>query len=136
MKKVFICGGLGHIGLSLAAVMSEFYSIRLFDLNATAREKFNTERKAMFYEPGINELLLKNKDNISIASLLEDACDCDIIVVTIGTYIDEYLNPVLKHVFELFKQLTHILLEVGIKKSLHLTVYEEPKPDKIWIYEN
>jgi hypothetical protein len=33
------------------------------------------------------------------------------------------------------KQLTHILSEVGIKKSLCLTVYEEPKPDKIWIYE-
>ena len=136
MQKIFICGGLGHIGLSLAAVISKFYLVKLFDLNNAARDKFNVECKASFYEPGINELLLKNKDNISIVFSLEDACECDIIIVTLGTYIDEYLNPVLKHVFSLFKQLTNILTNQTV--IIRSTMYPgmTKKLEKLFIGSN
>jgi UDP-N-acetyl-D-mannosaminuronic acid dehydrogenase len=105
MKKVFVIGGLGHIGLSLAAVISNYYEILLFDTNQKAKLEFILNKKAIFFEPGINELLEKNQQNISIVDDFKPMIDCDYIVVTVGTHTDEYLNPILSHVFKLFKNI-------------------------------
>lgn len=109
MQKVFIIGGLGHIGLTLAAVLSKHYKVVLFDINDRAVDEFKINRKATFYEPGLNELLLKNAKNIEIAHKFEEIKDSNYVIATVGTYTDAYLNPVLKHVFYLFKQLSTIL---------------------------
>jgi len=121
MKKVFIIGGLGHIGLTLAAVMSDHYKILLFDTNEKAKEMFINENKATFFEPNLYNLLLKNKNNIFISSSLEEVKTCDYVVVTIGTPIDEYLNPKLKQIFSLFKELQSMLTNQTI--ILRSTVY-------------
>ena len=109
MQKVFIIGGLGHIGLCLAAVISDYYEVFLFDSNDKARYKFNIEKKAAFFEPGIDDLLQKNIKKIEIVTNLRDVKKCDYVVIAIGTYIDEYFNPVLDHIFSLFTKLSTIL---------------------------
>lgn len=105
MKKVFVIGGLGHIGLTLASILGKHYKILLMDSNEKARIEFIEEKKAIFFEPNINDLLKENQSNIDLADNWEQIMDCDYVVITIGTHTDEYLNPVLSHVFNLFKNL-------------------------------
>lgn len=121
MKKIFVIGGLGHIGLTLASVISEHYEVLLFDVNEKAKFKFETKKQAIFYEPGINKLLEKNSNNLILANDWEQIIECDYVVVTIGTHTDEYLNPVLSHVFNLFKHLKPYLTDQTV--ILRSTMY-------------
>lgn len=121
MKKVFVIGGLGHIGLTLAAVIAEHYKVVLMDTNEQAKVCFAIEKKASFFEPGIDELIDKNWDNLELANSWEQLMDCDYVVVTIGTHTDEYLNPVLSHVFKLFKHMKPYLTNQTI--ILRSTMY-------------
>ena len=46
MQKVFIIGGAGHIGLTLAAVLSKYYKVILFDINERSIDEFKTNHMA------------------------------------------------------------------------------------------
>lgn len=120
MKKVFIVGGLGHIGLTFGAVLSKHYKVVLFDINQKAQEKFIHEKKAIFYEPGLNEILQNNR-NISLAKNISEISDSDYVVITIGTPIDEFLNPTIKDIFNLCNTLSHYLTNQTI--ILRSTIY-------------
>jgi UDP-N-acetyl-D-mannosaminuronic acid dehydrogenase len=101
-NKVFIIGGLGHVGLTLAAVLNKHYPVVCYDTNDRAFLEFFVSKKALFNEPGLNDLL---KD--STIEAVQDQSkinDCRWIVITIGTTIDEYGNPRLKDIFEMIRQ--------------------------------
>lgn len=119
-KKVLIIGGLGHIGLAFAAIISDFYDIFLYDTNENAKKIFLEKREATFFEPGLNEILKKNS-NITITDDISITKKCSYIIVTIGTPVDEYLNPKLKQIFSLFKELSKILVNqtIIIKSTLY-----------------
>jgi UDP-glucose 4-epimerase len=51
MKKVFVIGGLGHIGLTLASILGKHYKILLMDSNEKAKIEFIEEKKAIFLNP-------------------------------------------------------------------------------------
>jgi len=121
LKKVFIVGGLGHIGLTLAAVISEYYKVILYDIDENALFKFKQETKASFYEPELNEALIKNKENIATSTHIEECSNCDYIVITIGTPIDEYLNPKLKDFFIVISALSKYLTNQTV--ILRSTIY-------------
>jgi UDP-N-acetyl-D-mannosaminuronic acid dehydrogenase len=122
MQKVFVIGGLGHIGLTLAAVLSKYYKVALFDINEKSIEEFKTNHKATFYEPGLNELLKDNK-NISIAENISECTKSDYVIVTMGTPVDEYLNPKLKDIFFIVNVLSkHLTNQTVILRS---TIYPE-----------
>lgn len=120
MKKVFIIGGLGHIGLTFGAVLNKYYEVSLFDINKEAIDNFKLNNTASFYEFGLNDLL-KNNKKMNLSSNIEDAKNYDYIVITIGTPIDEYLNPKLKDIFELCNDLSKILTDQTI--ILRSTLY-------------
>jgi UDP-N-acetyl-D-mannosaminuronic acid dehydrogenase len=109
MKKILIVGGLGRIGLTAAAVLSEFYDVVLHDTNDIAIERFRNKLEATFMEPGLNEIL-KERKNITLAKHgLMDAIDCDYVIITIGTPVDEYLQPCVKDLFFIRDELAKIL---------------------------
>uniref|UniRef100_A0A6M3M2D2 Putative UDP-glucose/GDP-mannose dehydrogenasese n=1 Tax=viral metagenome TaxID=1070528 RepID=A0A6M3M2D2_9ZZZZ len=119
-SKVFIVGGLGHIGLTLAAVLSKYYKTTLFDVNEKSVYEFKSNQKATFYEPGLNKLLKGNK-NLFIAENISECKSSDYIIVTIGTPIDEYLNPKLKEIFFIINELSKYLTNQTV--ILRSTIY-------------
>lgn len=90
-----IVGGCGHVGLPLGlALAAKGYQVDLLDTNATVVAQVNAGRMP-FHEDGAEPLL---RDLVAAGTLtattdpavLEDATA---LVVTIGTPVDEYLDP-------------------------------------------
>jgi UDP-N-acetyl-D-mannosaminuronic acid dehydrogenase len=121
MVKIFIIGGLGHVGLTLGAVLSKRHHVFLCDINEEARTKFAYEKKASFFEPQLNELIVKNESRLTLSNSYDDIELCDYVIITIGTPIDEYLNPVFKNLFTLFDRLSYYVKDQTI--ILRSTVY-------------
>ena len=95
MQKVVIVGGGGHVGLPLGLVLADsgFESVAL-DISAETVETINSG-KMPFSEEGGQELLTKTLANKSFSAstnhkVIESA---DVVVVVIGTPVDEHLNP-------------------------------------------
>jgi len=95
MQKVVIVGGGGHVGLPLALVLAEIgYQAVSLDISQTTVDLVNSG-KMPFFEEGAQELLseclvkgsfLATTDHKTIVS-------ADIVIVVIGTPVDEHLNP-------------------------------------------
>lgn len=99
-QNVCIVGGLGHVGLPFGAVLAQSgFRVCLID---TSRERIEclAEGKAPFVEDGLQELLdehLGPNLYVSVAPV-RDAANADHLVVTVGTPVDEHLNPRLRDV--------------------------------------
>lgn len=84
-NKICIIGGCGHIGLSLGLLFAEKYSVTLFDTNKKHVKLIN-DGKLPFEEPGTQDLLDKNKDNIKATNKPDSIRNTEIILIT--TYAD------------------------------------------------
>ncbi len=90
-----IVGGCGHVGLPLGlAFARKGYQVDLVDTSAERVAQVNDGRMP-FHEDDADELLKKTRANGTLrattdANALEDA---SAIIVTIGTPVDEYLDP-------------------------------------------
>src|SRR5512136_1258889 len=102
MEKVFIIGGLGHVGLTLAAVLNKHYPVICYDINDRAILDFLTYKEASFDEPHLDELL-KNS-TIEVTQDQNKIKDCKWVVITIGTTVDEYGNPRFDDIFKMIKK--------------------------------
>jgi len=102
-NSVFVIGGLGHIGLTLSSIIGQKCKVYVYDTDKTAQNFFKTYKQAVFEEPQVDDLLFDA--NIELASSLKEMKKCKIIIITIGTPVDEYLNPDLKPMFFLFEQM-------------------------------
>jgi len=123
-KKIGVIGGLGRIGLVISAVLSENNDVEVYDVNKKAIEKFKLEKKANFFEPQLNSLLQSSCPKI-VNTLSELLCNNHFIFITIGTSVDKYLNPDLKPIFSLFREIKEILLHLGVERTFIIssTVY-------------
>jgi len=95
MQKVVIVGGGGHVGLPLGLVMADsgFETVSLDTAEETVQ--IINSGKMPFAEVGAQELLSKTLANKSFYAstnhkVIESA---DVVVVVIGTPVDEHLNP-------------------------------------------
>jgi UDP-N-acetyl-D-mannosaminuronic acid dehydrogenase len=95
VKKVVIVGGGGHVGLPLALVLADSgYKCVSLDISTETVSKINSGIMP-FFEEGAQDLLerkLKQKTFIATTDHLELE-DADIVIVVIGTPVDEHLNP-------------------------------------------
>jgi UDP-N-acetyl-D-mannosaminuronic acid dehydrogenase len=88
-------GGCGHVGLPLGlAFAAKGYQVDLLDTNAAVVAQVNAGRMP-FYEDGAEPLLCDlvaagTLKATSDSAVLEDA---EALIVTIGTPVDEYLDP-------------------------------------------
>eukprot|EP00928_Gymnodinium_smaydae_P051426 TRINITY_DN3496_c1_g1_i1.p1 TRINITY_DN3496_c1_g1~~TRINITY_DN3496_c1_g1_i1.p1 ORF type:complete len:865 (-),score=129.98 TRINITY_DN3496_c1_g1_i1:1-2541(-) len=95
--RVAIVGGGGRVGLPLALVLAETgHRVVVIDRDAAKLEAVRAGRFP-FLEPGGPELLARClaefPDRLVLTADYEAARDCEVIVVTIGTPVDEHLNP-------------------------------------------
>jgi UDP-N-acetyl-D-mannosaminuronic acid dehydrogenase len=93
--RVSIVGGCGHVGLPLGVMLANAGAdVSLYDVNTAAVEAVN-EGRPHFLEDGLPEALGRALAGGRIAATTDaDAVKAaDIVVVVVGTPIDEHLNP-------------------------------------------
>jgi UDP-N-acetyl-D-mannosaminuronic acid dehydrogenase len=119
-----IVGGAGHVGLPLAIVFaSKGLRVLIYDINSEAM-KLIQEGVMPFLEYGAEPLLkdLLAKGLLCFSANIADLQNVPTIVFTIGTPIDEFLNPALKGMIQCFEPLLPHLSE-GQLLILRSTVY-------------
>jgi UDP-N-acetyl-D-mannosaminuronic acid dehydrogenase len=95
MKKVVIVGGGGHVGLPLALVLADSgYEAISLDVSAD-RVKLINSGIMPFTEVGAQDLLTKTLTDNSFYATTDHSiiASADVIVVVIGTPVDQHLNP-------------------------------------------
>ncbi len=126
---VVIVGGLGHVGLPLGIVMADS-GIRtcLYDIDLPKRETVRSGRMP-FVEEGAQPALERvlEKGMLTVAEdvgshALSCISDADCVVVTIGTPIDEYMNPKLGPLLKLAEDLAP-RLQKGCHVMLRSTLF-------------
>jgi UDP-N-acetyl-D-mannosaminuronic acid dehydrogenase len=104
---VCIVGGAGHVGVPLALVLADsgFHTL-ILDTNKAAMEVLASGRLS-FLENGGEELLKKAlaSGRLHFSSDPKDIADATFVVVTIGTPIDEFHNPVRNVVTDCVREL-------------------------------
>jgi UDP-N-acetyl-D-mannosaminuronic acid dehydrogenase len=95
MQKVVIVGGGGHVGLPLALVLADsgFQAVSL-DISKDVVELINSG-KMPFAEEGAQALLASTLGNNSFYATTDhkEIASAEIVIVVIGTPVDEHLNP-------------------------------------------
>jgi UDP-N-acetyl-D-mannosaminuronic acid dehydrogenase len=93
--SVCIVGGCGHIGLPLGLALAEVgVSVTLLDIDV-ARVRLVAAGQMPFMERGAEQILphLLTTDRLKVATATEVIREHDIVVVTIGTPVDEFMDP-------------------------------------------
>ncbi len=118
-----IIGGFGHVGLPLGIALADVgCQVALYDVDKTKRELVEAGRMPFLEydaEPLLNRVL---GDALHIVEGLEAAKKAESIIITIGTPLDEYLNPKLLPMLNLAEQLLPYLRN-GHHVILRSTVY-------------
>ena len=94
-KSIVIVGGCGHVGLPLAVALSASGStVSSYDVNHSAVTLVNSG-VAPFFENGLDQLLNHelSAKRFSATTDMGVIGTADIIIVVIGTPVDEHLNP-------------------------------------------
>jgi UDP-N-acetyl-D-mannosaminuronic acid dehydrogenase len=94
-SSIVIMGGGGHVGLPLGiAFASRGLDVTLFDIDDATVEAINGG-ELPFREPGAAAVLERVRADGSLRATTDPAsiAEADIVVVVVGTPIDEHLNP-------------------------------------------
>jgi UDP-N-acetyl-D-mannosaminuronic acid dehydrogenase len=113
--QVDICvvGGAGHVGLPLSIVFaSKNQRVRIYDWNLEAMNSIRSGQMP-FMEVGAESTLqdVLAKGLLTFANRPEDIAGAKAIIVTIGTPVDEFLNPSLGVLTRCFDDLLPFLAE-------------------------
>jgi UDP-N-acetyl-D-mannosaminuronic acid dehydrogenase len=104
METVVVVGGGGHVGLPLALVLADCgYKVTSLDISTETVELINSGTMPFFEEDA--QLLLNKCIQSKFFSATTDygvISAADIVIVVIGTPVDEYLNPNPKAVLDVF----------------------------------
>jgi UDP-N-acetyl-D-mannosaminuronic acid dehydrogenase len=94
-QRVAIVGGCGHVGLPLGLAFADAgLDVVLFDIDEVAIDKIRAGRMP-FFERGADEVLARvlANGNLTLSSDPSSVGTVDVVVVVIGTPVDEHLNP-------------------------------------------
>lgn len=95
MKIITIVGGCGHIGLPLSIILAvKGFKVISYDKNLSSLSKIK-KNKMPFMETGGNKFLAKaiKSGRLSFTSSLKEEMKKGDFIITIGTPVDEFLNP-------------------------------------------
>ena len=104
---ICIIGGAGHVGLPLALVFARAGKrVLIYDLNREAMETIKSGTMP-FIEYGAEPLLAAalEEGKLRFSSNAADLSRASTVIVAVGTPVDEYLNPKLRALLDLFKSI-------------------------------
>jgi UDP-N-acetyl-D-mannosaminuronic acid dehydrogenase len=103
---ICVVGGAGHVGLPLALLFAEKgQRVIINDINTSALETIR-KGKMPFLEYDAEPILKSVLDkNLILSGDIKDISSARFVIVTIGTPVDEYLNPKLRALQEFFDKL-------------------------------
>jgi len=121
--RIAIIGGLGHVGLPLSCVLADCgYHVAAIDRDLAKIEMVRAG-KLPFIEYGAQEVLDRVMGNALVA---DDSsamvAECETVIVTVGTPLDEHLNPRLEPVINCISELLPYLRD-GQHIMLRSTVF-------------
>lgn len=121
---ISVIGGAGHVGLPLGILLaSSGNTVTLLDKN---EQNLSTiaEGEMPFNEPGGEPLLeaALAENRLLVSSDLADVSDSDVIIVVVGTPIDEHYNPQIDNLFTIVDDITPYLSSEQLL-TLRSTVY-------------
>lgn len=109
MKKenVAVIGAAGHVGLGLTlSIASAGHHVFGIDINEEALQSIR-EGRIPFHEEGGEAALeaVLRAERLTLTSDLSRVAECGVVIVILGTPIDENLNPVVAPLHNLFRSL-------------------------------
>jgi UDP-N-acetyl-D-mannosaminuronic acid dehydrogenase len=120
---VLILGGFGHVGLPLGITLADGgLQVGLYDIDESKRSTIEAGRMP-FLEEGAEPVLQRVMGRtLHVSDDLSDAAHSRSLLITIGTPVDEYLNPETRPLLDLA---AHLLphLQTGHHLILRSTVY-------------
>jgi UDP-N-acetyl-D-mannosaminuronic acid dehydrogenase len=107
---ISVIGGAGHVGLPLSLLFAKNgFPVTLVDSDAAKIEMLKRGEFPFMEEHG-SALLKEVKDrNILFTTEHKQISETDVIILTVGTPVDEHLNPKLSPVFEVIDQIKPFL---------------------------
>lgn len=120
---VLVVGGCGHVGLPLGMMLARAgLQVGLYDTHEERRDTVS-RGEMPFLEYGAEPILAQTLGStLHVLDSYERATEADYVIVTIGTPVDEYLNPRFRPIFDLADALAPILRD-GAHVMLRSTVY-------------
>jgi UDP-N-acetyl-D-mannosaminuronic acid dehydrogenase len=109
--RMAVVGGGGHVGLPLSLLLADSgHEVVIIDTDANKIEKLK-RGEFPFLEEGGPELLRKHAKNprLKFSVTPDPIRDCDAIILTVGTPVDEHLNPQLSSVYSVIDQIRPFL---------------------------
>lgn len=108
--RIAVIGGAGHVGLPLSLLFAKKgFPVTLVDSDTAKVERLKRGEFPFLEEGGV-ELLQEVKDRTVIfCTEHKRISECDVIILTVGTPVDEHLNPDLSPVFDVIDQIKPFL---------------------------
>ncbi len=94
-STITVVGGCGHVGLPLGVALAESAgTVKLLDIAAPVVARVNAG-EVPFLEPGLAAALKAVRAAGTLEATMDPACvtSADVVVIVIGTPVDEHLNP-------------------------------------------
>ena len=113
LQRVVVIGAGGHVGLPLSIVLARSgFSVAGIDRDAQRVEQISNGEFPFIEEDG-PELLESVLDagTFEIGTEISACADADVVIVVMGTPVDDHLNPRLEPLAEVFAQLVPFLRE-------------------------
>ena len=95
MSSVVVVGGCGHVGLPLALALADNgHNVVSYDINSAVVKQVNSAQMP-FDEPGAPPVLQRVLDGNTYLASDDPSCisQAEVVIVVIGTPVDEHLNP-------------------------------------------
>lgn len=95
-ERIVVIGGAGHVGLPLSIALadaSDSIDLTIYDINEEMVQ-YVRQGKMPFFEKGAEEKLRRVLGkNLSLTTEISCLREADIIIIVVGTPVDEHLNP-------------------------------------------
>lgn len=108
---VCVLGGAGHVGLPLSLVFADKgFNTVIYDMNTAVMEQISRGNMPFMEEGG--EAFLKKVlagDKLSLTHQKDVIAHAKVLIITIGTPVDEFLNPVYRVMTDLIEPLLQYL---------------------------
>jgi UDP-N-acetyl-D-mannosaminuronic acid dehydrogenase len=121
-RSVAIVGGCGHVGLPLAAALAPHHDVYIYDVNAEAVAQVARGEMPFQDEGGPEALAAALAHGMRVSTSPAGLTACDLVIVVVGTPVDEHLNPSFSVFDDLLEQLIDVLRS-GQTLVLRSTVY-------------